>query len=255
MKEIDFNNESIKYAITELKRRIGEDATIMSSFDDKFETGCNLCGKCCRDRNDILLTVYDVRNIRKGLNMPFKELVLQYIDMYLGSDSKLPVLSVKFRNERDGRHRTVCPFLRQVRGKYLCKVNDFKPNLCRLFPVGKVTIAPENTALYVAGKTECLPKEEQFMTSLRDWVGGEELQDINSRWSNAFVKKDTMLKESFDGIESAMVKDPELLFLAACYIYDTNVNLNEDEAIKEYLNPESENNKLLSHYIEDRMNK
>lgn len=255
MKEIDLNNESVKQAIKEIRSRIGEDAEVMSSFDDKFETGCNLCGKCCRDRNDILLTVHDVRNICRGLDMQFNELVLQYIDMYLGDNSKLPVLSVKFRNERDGRHRTVCPFLRQVRGKYLCKVNDFKPNLCRLFPVGKVTLPQEKMVLYVAGETVCLPKEEQFMTSLGDWVGGEELQSINSKWTDAFVKKDKMLKDMFDGKEYLMEKDKELLFLAACYIYNTNVDIGEDEARKEYLDPESENNKFFADSIRRILNK
>jgi len=99
------------------------------SIDDTFHFKCRACGKCCKNREDIILTARDLYNIAKKLGMTHETVMEKYCDRYIGRDSQLPVV----RLQPVGVNH-VCPFLADKR----CMVHDSKPVVCALFPIGRV---------------------------------------------------------------------------------------------------------------------
>lgn len=97
-------------------------------LDDTFKFNCTMCGKCCKDREDILLTPRDVFQVAKQLDMHIGDFVKKYCDAYVGESSRIPIVRL-LPTGIDKR----CPFLRGTR----CSVNSVKPTVCALFPLGR----------------------------------------------------------------------------------------------------------------------
>lgn len=97
-------------------------------LDDEFRFRCTMCGKCCRNRHDILLNPYDLFRLSVGLDMKPLEICKRYCHVYAGETSRIPIVRL-LPVGVDER----CPFLLGNR----CSVNSFKPNVCALFPLGR----------------------------------------------------------------------------------------------------------------------
>ena len=74
--------------------------------DQEFHFHCDQCGECCKNRVDILLSPFDLCRMAKALNKPLPEVLQEYGNLYLGNTSKMPLVSLKMR-EDNGK----CPFL------------------------------------------------------------------------------------------------------------------------------------------------
>ena len=98
-------------------------------LDDTFHFKCLECGKCCKNREDILLNSRDLFNIAKKLGLSTSQTIKQYCETFVGHSSKMPVV----RLLPTGHNRT-CPLLKD--GK--CTVHDSKPTICALYPIGRV---------------------------------------------------------------------------------------------------------------------
>lgn len=96
--------------------------------DEPFRFHCTLCGKCCINREDILLNPRDMYNLAKELKMTPREVMDTYCETYIGSDSRLPVVRLKPRGEIKS-----CPLLKDRK----CSVHKAKPTVCALFPIGR----------------------------------------------------------------------------------------------------------------------
>lgn len=68
--------------------------------DDTFAFGCTKCGRCCRERDDILLTLLDLFKIAKYLNQSIQEVLMGYCESYEGSNSKIPIVRIKPKEYR-----------------------------------------------------------------------------------------------------------------------------------------------------------
>lgn len=90
---------------------------------DTFWFKCNGCGECCKHREDILLTPYDIFRICRFLRVKLDEFIETYCNLYIGSNSKLPIVSL--------RTSSVCFFL--MHGK--CLIHEVKPTVCALYPL------------------------------------------------------------------------------------------------------------------------
>ena len=66
-------------------------------LDDSFEFHCAQCGKCCTNREDILLTPRDLFRAAKELNMTVRDFFSEYCELYIGAESRVPVLRLKPR--------------------------------------------------------------------------------------------------------------------------------------------------------------
>ena len=58
--------------------------------DDTFNFRCIMCGNCCRDREDILLSPVDIFNLAKHFNKQPFEIIKSYCEVYIGNSSKMP---------------------------------------------------------------------------------------------------------------------------------------------------------------------
>ncbi len=89
---------------------------------------CVGCSKCCHDMvNTIILYPLDVYHLTKGLERPFSELIGREVELNVVNGMILP--NLKMTEEGN-----CCSFLnRQGR----CSIHSFRPDLCRLFPLGR----------------------------------------------------------------------------------------------------------------------
>jgi len=99
-------------------------------LDESFAFRCRMCGRCCLDREDILLTPRDIFRAAKHLGLTPDGFVRRYCESYLGQDSRLPLIRLK----PTGRQRA-CPLL-SAQGR--CIVHESKPVVCALYPLGRV---------------------------------------------------------------------------------------------------------------------
>ena len=103
--------------------------------DDPFRFRCTQCGKCCINREDILLTPLDLFRIANELKLSLKEFIGQYCELYIGPDSHFPIIRLKPRGSIKR-----CPLLKNRR----CSVHKAKPAMCAMFPIGRVIAFPED---------------------------------------------------------------------------------------------------------------
>ena len=130
---------------------------------DTFDFRCTCCGACCRNREDILLSAYDVMRIQKHLRIGFIEMLEKYCELYVGRPSGLPIIRIRPRGKKK-----ICPFL--IRNK--CEIHEVKPTVCALYPVGRVTKLNEDSGngevLYFVQETGCGAKDVR--NNLQEWV-------------------------------------------------------------------------------------
>jgi Fe-S-cluster containining protein len=104
-------------------------------LDDTFQFKCRECGRCCKNRTDIILTPRDLYNIAKYLGRTIEEVVKRYCEVYIGDSSRIPVVRLK----PAGPEKT-CPLLWEKK----CKVHGAKPVVCALFPLGRASSSPSD---------------------------------------------------------------------------------------------------------------
>lgn len=103
-------------------------------MDDTLKFGCKCCGNCCSNRGDIIMTPYDIYRIAKATNKDSLDVIKDYCDVTLGSNSCLPIVTLMSDN------RNLCPFLKYdiTQGRFGCSINNSKPGSCILHPIGVV---------------------------------------------------------------------------------------------------------------------
>lgn len=91
--------------------------------------GCEGCSACCHGVGELFaLTPYDVYEITKSLNKSFDDLIDDKLEIIVEDKINLPHLKMYGENER-------CSFLN---AEDRCSIHDNRPNVCRLFPLGRV---------------------------------------------------------------------------------------------------------------------
>lgn len=102
---------------------------IMLTSEDSFDFQCTQCGKCCRNREDVLLTGPDIYRVSKELGMQPNEFIKKYCEIYIGDTSRVPICRLKPLGT--DKH---CPLLTSNQ----CRVHQAKPTVCALFPLARV---------------------------------------------------------------------------------------------------------------------
>lgn len=141
-------------------------------LDDTFEFRCTACGKCCKHREDIILTPYDTYRLAEFFGRTTQEIVETYCEAYEGGKSHFPVVRVL-----PVPPDNACPFLRNRK----CVVHAKKPVLCRVYPLAR--ILGEGSPKYYFNGSSC--KREPRTVTVRDWiadVAGEECERAGELW-------------------------------------------------------------------------
>lgn len=155
-----------------IKDAIGRYGAKIVELDDRFEFHCTQCGKCCTNREDILLTPRDLFRAAKELNMAVKDFFSEYCEKYIGDNLRLPVIRLKPR----GTIRR-CPLLENRR----CRIHKSKPVICAMFPVGRMAATETSTGKketsYLLNPIICVDKPEAH--TVHEWLleGGMPVHD------------------------------------------------------------------------------
>jgi len=148
-------------------------ANIMKE-DDTFNFDCKICGNCCRNREEpIMLAGYDIFKMSRALSLEPVKFISKYTEWYVGSNSNLPVVILK------PRYTGGCPLLRN--GK--CQVQENKPIVCALYPLGRMFIAGEEENFgYFQQPFSCGFKNGKEHT-LKEWLDKFKIRE----WDEASI--------------------------------------------------------------------
>ena len=97
--------------------------------DEAFSFACAGCGGCCRGREDIVLSGFDLWRIAARLRLPPRTVARAFCRGSIGRVSRLPVLRLAPVKEERGN----CPFLT---GNH-CAIHDAEPLVCALYPLAQ----------------------------------------------------------------------------------------------------------------------
>ena len=126
-----------------LKEIVDNFDSMKIGVDEPFRFHCTMCGKCCINREDILLTPRDMYCMAKELQITPKELFDQYCETYVGHDSRIPIVRLKPRGSIKR-----CPLLKDRK----CSVHKAKPGVCAMFPIGRCVTVDQKAAKTVDAK-------------------------------------------------------------------------------------------------------
>ena len=153
-----------------LKKATSCNDITMIGLNDTFGFKCKQCGKCCMNREDIILNPFDIYNAAKYLNISTIEFVDKYTKPTIGGHSKMPM--VLLRTTENG----FCPFLNfdvKNGGKFKCTIHDAKPGACSNHPIG---IAYSFDKLNKDSDTRFIKVEQcsnsisNEMHTVKDWI-------------------------------------------------------------------------------------
>lgn len=137
--------------------------------NDTFKFHCTQCGKCCINREDILMSPQDVFNAAKELQMPPADFVKLYCEAYLGDTSRMPIVRLLPK----GSIRR-CPLLKDRK----CMIHNAKPAVCAMFPLGRAIRIDKDAAEkdesiemnveYIINDIECGDNSETH--TVKEWL-------------------------------------------------------------------------------------
>jgi len=149
-------------------------------LDDEINVDCKACGKCCKNRHDIILTPYDVYRISTYLGRTPMEVIKRYCEVYIAPTSKLPVVRVLPLPPK-----SACPFLHRKK----CSIHSKKPVVCKVFPLARLYFADgDGTSKYCLSETGC--GQSQKKITVREWIGdlaSEEAEKAGKAWLDILV--------------------------------------------------------------------
>lgn len=192
--------------------------------DDSFKFHCKQCGRCCLQREDILLTPRDIYNMSKELGLTPDEMCKKYCEVYIGPDSRVPIVRLLPR----GSIRR-CPLLKDRK----CSVHKVKPTVCAMYPIGRSLMVDQASAtkkefkvedtIFIFTGGECGDDTESH--TVREWLTefGIPIEDeFFIKWQNLVLE----LGEAFRKMEKMMGPDTMRKIWTAAFVglylhYDT----------------------------------
>lgn len=195
--------------------------------DEPFKFHCTMCGKCCINREDILLSPRDLYRVSRELQMKPTDFVEQYGETYIGSDSRIPIVRLRPRGSIKR-----CPLLKDRK----CSVHKAKPAVCAMFPIGRlvkaegslenVNISDNHEIQYIFTKPGCGDDSETH--TVRDWLGefGLPLHDaFYIKWSQTMMQVGTILRKAEKRFSEGLMNKAWTLTYVLLYL---NYNINEE---------------------------
>ncbi len=165
--------------------------------DDTFRFHCTQCGKCCINREDIILSPMDLFRMAKELQMNVMEICLKYCRSHIGDTSRMPIIMLQ-----PVGHDNRCPLLKNN----LCSVHKAKPAVCALFPLGRYLsfpageftkeVAAKTAVKYLLQPIDC--GDDSEVHTVREWIGGFDSikeDDAYRLWNQAILEVSNKIKE------------------------------------------------------------
>ena len=174
------------------------DAMPLLARDAHFSFACSGCGDCCRGREDIVLSGFDLWRIAARLRLPPQIVAHGYCRASIGAVSHLPVLRLAPVKE----NRNNCPFLT---GNH-CAIHDAEPLVCALYPLAQ-EISREGQVSYFLQPTGCggqviEARVEDYLA--RYAVPAREQTDV--RWAQTCMELEDVVEQAEAQLSSVLVR-------------------------------------------------
>ena len=145
--------------------------------------------ECCRGIN-IILTPYDIIQLKNRLSLSSREFLAIYTEPHLLEKTDLPMVTLKLLDD----DRKSCPFVKDGEG---CIIYQDRPSSCRYYPLGTATLqhkegADDEGFFFFINEPHCKGFEENAEWTVAEWRQdqGVDLRDeINSQWTDLVVRK------------------------------------------------------------------
>ncbi len=181
--------------------------------EDSFSFACSGCGDCCRGREDIVLSGYDLWRICAYLRLPPIIVIRAFCRHYTGANSHMPVVRLRpLHGEKNN-----CPFLHQNH----CAIHDAEPLVCALYPLGQ-QIELDGTVSYFMQEIDCggqvvEAKRDDYLA--RYDIQAREQTDV--QWAMACIRLSKRAKELEKCLDEVHMKLVQRALYRALYLdYD-----------------------------------
>jgi hypothetical protein len=174
---------------------------------------CSCFNKCCMDVNQFLYP-YDILRLRKHLSVTSSDFLKQYLMIYSGDATGLPIASLK--TSHDNGH--ACPFV-SPEG---CTVYHNRPSSCRIFPLARAISRSRDTGkitehFALIHDPVCQGFKSETRISVRNWVKNQEMTEYN-RYNDMMIELISLKQQVMPGpLSEEHYQD----FVLACYDIDT----------------------------------
>ena len=191
--------------------------------DEEFKFSCTQCGKCCKNREDILCTPKDVFRISKKLGISTYDFIKRYCDTYLGDTSHMPMVRI-VPHDAAGH----CPLLENN----MCIVHECKPVVCAMYPIrrtaciepndGEVAKLQTKDIRFIFNRPACNYSDESH--TVREWLEQFNIpleDEYFVQWYNTFFTLSPLIQK---GIARLKINDMNqiinLIFVKLYLDYD-----------------------------------
>lgn len=184
------------------------------TLDSQIKFRCHpgvACFTDCCGGIKIILTPYDILQIRKRLNMSAAEFLHTHTEPTYLEKTDFPGVAIKLTDEQR------CPFIKSK--KEGCMIYSDRPTACRYYPVGMANFhegAQENQAAeqfyFVVKEPHCKGFEEDKTWTIREWREdqGVDLRDkMNKGWMEIVMRR-----KSF-GFQATLSEQAKRMFFMA----------------------------------------
>lgn len=158
---------------------------------EAFSFACAGCGDCCRGREDIVLSGFDLWRIAARLRLPPRMVARALCKRSIGQVSHLPVLRLAPLREEGNN----CPFLE----KDHCAIHDAEPLVCALYPLAQ-EITQDGTVSYFLQPTSCGGRV--ISARVEDYLARYEVpsrETVDVRWAQVCMA----LEDRVEALEAA----------------------------------------------------
>ena len=190
-----------------------EDDFTPIGLEEPFGFVCQGCADCCKGRQDIVLSGYDLYRLCRRLSLPPELVINGFCRLYMGSLSLLPV--VRLRPRKDSGNN--CPFLYKNR----CSVHEARPLVCALYPLGQ-TIEQDGRVWYFCQDQECgRPRNSASLKEFLEQAGilAREGQDVE--WARLNLSLSRRVRKAAPRLQRIRLKLAQRKICHALYLdYD-----------------------------------
>ena len=151
--------------------------------------GCSGCSACCHFTSDtIILDPLDVMRLERAAGTSFLKL-LEEDRIRLSVTDGLILPHIQMKEPAPGEKEGGCPWLSQE-GR--CQIHDDRPDLCRLFPLGRVW-NEDGSFRYILQKDACV-RPGKSKVEVNKWLGLTTKEQVESdrifheRWHRLLVQ-------------------------------------------------------------------
>ena len=181
--------------------------------DEAFSFACAGCGDCCRGREDIVLSGFDLWRIAVRLRLPTRTVARAFCKASIGQVSRLPVLRLAPVREEGNN----CPFLTEDH----CAIHEAEPLVCALYPLAQ-EISRKGQVSYFLQPTGC--GGQVIEAKVQDYLARYDVparEAIDVRWAQTCMALEDTVEQLEAVLSPVLVRRMQAKLWQALYFgYD-----------------------------------